>query len=202
MFIEKDYAVSTHQPLIRLLAETYKPDFIMELGIGIYSTPVILEYPGKKLFVESSSEWILYMKHITKEEEVILHDVENKYMGCAVPDDLKKELTEYYQKLSERVPKTGIRMLFVDNYSCCRTIAINTLQDYFDLIVYHDCEPEGAKVNGYKFNLKNHKNFILQTPKTWAGCFIHKNLNSENLQEKIIPFLNKYLTENEIFILK
>jgi hypothetical protein len=203
MFIEKDYAVSTHQPLIKLMAETYKPTFIMELGIGIYSTPLLMSFKAKKLFVESSLEWIEYMKPHTKKEEVIYHAVKNEHHGCAVPEPLAKEIKDYYKELSKRVPD-GLNMLFVDNYSCCRTIAIQTLQNCFDIIVYHDCEPEGARVNGYKFDLPNHDNFVLHTPKTWAGCFINKRLNPniKDLQNKIMPILNDYLIENQIIYLQ
>jgi hypothetical protein len=135
---------------------------------------------------------------------VIYHPVENKHLGNAVPSDLNRELIKYYRGLCGLIPKEGVKMLFVDNYSCCRTIAINVLFSYFDLIVYHDCEPEGAAVNGYVFDTKltdNYLQLIYTSPRTWAGCFISNKLNpdKEKLQEKIKPITLRYLSENKIF---
>ena len=44
MNIATGYEWATHQSVIRAAMEVYKPQYILELGPGVYSTPVFLEY--------------------------------------------------------------------------------------------------------------------------------------------------------------
>ena len=53
--ISSDYAWSSHQPVIRMALKVFKPKFILELGIGRYSTPIFLKEKCEKAFIENDS---------------------------------------------------------------------------------------------------------------------------------------------------
>ena len=105
----------------------------------------------------------------------------------------------YYKQLGKEVyqMKEKNKMLFVDNHNCCRTSAINNAGPFFDIIAYHDCEPNGIPWYGYYFNdtiKNNYKKYYLKTSKSWTGVFI-KNGLEHNLFQTILPFIEEYNLE-------
>lgn len=207
MKINNNYEWSTHQPLLSGLLDTFKPNYILELGIGIYSTPIFVKYkPEELLCIDNDEEWLNKMLEEFKGGcNILLHKLDDNLGFHSFPRDLsvenKNHIVEYYGELSETIKEKSLypKMLFVDNFTCCRTLAINTLCGVFDVIAYHDCQPAGIIWYGYNFvvELKNMFNYyILKTPISWTGAFIRQGLDQSRLSSTIIPYISKYCTEN------
>jgi hypothetical protein len=209
MKIVNDYAWSTHKPLLASLVEVAEPGFILELGVGLHSTPIFLNSKCKDIiFIDSDNAWLDHVKKnnsFDDRHEIFFHDLGSGKGKHIFPKDLsaqqKLEIIKYYENLALKISsKAGKpKMVFVDNMTCCRTLAINTLYKYFDIITYHDCEPVGISWYEYYFekNLKKEfKHYILKTPKSWTGCFISYKLDIDaDLKSNIKKHILKYSEE-------
>lgn len=199
-----DYAWSTHQPLIKAVLKAYDPQFILELGIGYFSTPLFRKHECEKMFIENEKAWIdktgidaIWHELPVKSQDVPVHDVSA---------EVKRAIFNYYQDLKEKLLlKPHPSLLFVDNYSCCRAIAINNLFPVFDIILYHDSEPQSIGRNDYYFVDKIEKDFDhfnLETPKTWTSAFVSKRLKPVQLISIAQQFIREYEIEHGISGLK
>jgi phage antirepressor YoqD-like protein len=193
MKIGNSYAWSTHQPLIRAIMELYKPAFVLELGIGNNSTPVLLEYTTKLLSIENNLEWIDVIKKRYKEIDVIYHDLDNITVDTLLKnlnEEQKKKITDYYLKL--KIPELKPNFLFVDQYASCRTLSINSLGEKFDFIMYHDCDPTGYNANQYSLiNIKGYNTYYLETPTTWTAAMIKKEIDLG--YEELFKIINSHI---------
>ena len=83
MYITQGFEWATHQPLIRAVLALYDPKFVLELGAGMYSTPLFI---GREFMcIENDIEWVNYIKE-TLGVEVIYHNLEEIHSispGCA-----------------------------------------------------------------------------------------------------------------------
>jgi hypothetical protein len=132
-------ATASHQPVIRNTLVKYYPLFVLELGIGLYSTPL---FRGKEYIgIENNIEWIRVMRDKYPDMRFIHHDVgdmkSSDYMRNLSPEQMS-EFRNYYCEVI--IPDIRPNLLFVDHYAALRTISINALKDRFDLIIYHDSE--------------------------------------------------------------
>lgn len=210
MNIDLDYSWSTHKPLLQSLLKIFNYDLIVELGLGVHSTPMFIESQAKQLiFIENDKDWLEHMKTEQSFDDrcqLIFHD-----LGPGIQLGTKKrELTEeqklsiinYYKDFSNNIVNQKNKLLFVDNFACARTLAIQTLYSSFDTIVYHDCQPKGIKWYEYQFDetlYSNYDNFILVCDSAWTGCFIKKGLtNKELLTTAIAPFIEEFSNKNKI----
>ncbi|MDD3151023.1 MAG: glycosyltransferase family 2 protein [Candidatus Gastranaerophilales bacterium] len=156
---EKNWQWASHQPMIKGVLDLYNPQFVMELGIGDNSTML---FAGRKYIgIENDPEWI---KHMEKKSRMtfLWHDLDRQ----------SGSLQDYYGSLN--IPEQKPNLLFVDNYESCRMIAINTLRDKFDMIIFHDCEPGlGARVNHYDMiNSEGFNVYFLKTSANWTGLMV------------------------------
>jgi hypothetical protein len=214
MYIATNYAWSTHQPLLQGLMEVLCPKYIVELGVGIYSTPIFLKYNfDKYIGIENDSNWLDHIlntvdhdssrcrfTHHFLNDAVIFNTRPN-----TVTDALKEDIRGYYNELLKEVKedKSSPKMLFVDNFTCCRTIAINTLYNAFDIVAYHDDEPAGTPWYEYYFDKSIYANcnkFTLVTPSSWTSCFIKKNINFsfDELNKITISKVEEYCRINNL----
>jgi hypothetical protein len=182
----KGYQSSTHQPLLRAVIKAYKPQFILELGIGDYSTPILSGAGAAYLGIENDNEWIKRFPGL----DIIHHPVNFGLSDNlrSVPNELIG-LHNYYCGIS--IPSDKPNLLFVDNWTACRMIAINSLSDRFDLIIYHDCQPKNIPT--YNYNGINHAGFgvkYLTSPTSWTGLMYR-----EDKELDIQPFIDEYLKE-------
>jgi len=170
---------ASHQPLIRGVLDLYKPQFVLELGIGENSTPLFagLNYCG----IENNPDWIARIQQLC-DVEITHHDLDKQVTPLA----------DYYDAIA--LPMEFPRLLFVDNYESCRTIAINALRDKFDLIIFHDCEPEpGARVNHYQMiNSAGFTVYFLKTPANWTGLMVRDDYGFGDLLKAVNPHINKF----------
>jgi hypothetical protein len=197
MNIENFYEWSTHQPLIRATMELYKPVFVLELGLGVHSTPIFLEYGPELLSIENDKEWLDHIKEKYPNINTLFHSLGELKLGThlyEVSEKQKLEITNYYigLKFSELKPN----LLFVDQYTACRTLSINTLKEKFDFIIYHDCQPAG--ISWYSYNLINKNGFnsyYLKTPTSWTALMVSEKNDKgfTPLNEVILPHINNYM---------
>lgn len=199
--ISSDYAWSTHQPMIRMALKVFKPGFILELGIGKYSTPIFLKESCDKIFIENDQAWIKEMNI----PGVIYHKVSTANQDIpisAITEDQRKSIIDFYQKFGNWIwEKDKPRLMFVDSYSCCRAISINVLYPAFDVIIYHDCQPGAREFNDYYFSevIKDQFDiYNLSNPKTWTGLLVRKPSDEKLMINEIQPLIDEYMTENNI----
>jgi hypothetical protein len=200
----KNWAWSTHVPMIKAMIEVFKPELIVELGTGMHSTPEFLKASSKKLFfIDNDSRWLDYIKQENKFDErceVIFHDLGNGVNLTTTLEEIskeqQKEMKNYFLEFGKKINEIDLdkKFLFVDQFRCSRNMSINLLYNNFDVIVYHDAEaPEWYD---YKFDNAIYDNFnyyILKTPTSWTGCFIKKEYNLEkDLFDKISPYITEY----------
>lgn len=188
MNIENNWDWKTHQPLIHLMMGSFEPKLVVELGMGFNSTPVFLSYnPERYIGVENDFAWIDYMtsKYSFKSEyKVIHHDLKDPSIVCYtqkvnLPERLQDTL--YYKSLADQFIKEAgkPRLLFVDQFTCLRSISIKTLYKDFDIIIYHDCQQEGIDMYDYHFQDiidSGFEFYILKSPISWTGCLIRPEL--------------------------
>jgi hypothetical protein len=170
----------THQPAIRAMMELYLPKFVLELGMGPFSTPLFLEYKTEFLSIENDIEWWNYMRDHYKFNS-IFHPLDD---GITIGTRLfqlnpiqKWRYFHYYEDL--KLPDLRPSLLFVDQWTCNRTISINALKPRFDIIIYHDCQPPGG-IEEYEYNLINFEGFnvyFLTNPVNWTGIMIKKEID-------------------------
>jgi hypothetical protein len=201
MRIENNWDWKTHQPLIRAAMELYKPKFVLELGIGIHSTPVFLEYKTKWQGIENDKEWMDLIKE-KYNVPVTFHDLGSEVNIATYLRDLPKtkqeEIYYYYQNL--KLPKLKPNLLFVDQFTCNRTLSINALSNRFNLIIYHDCNPEWYEKE-YEYNLIGYEgfnNYFLKTNITWTGIMINKEVDKgfDSLRTIINPHIKIFQQQN------
>lgn len=211
MKIDSNYEWSTHRPLLQGVVAAFKPDFILELGMGVFSTPIFVDYaPEELLCVENDEEWLNHMKaSFGYEHQMLLHKLDPNILLGTHPYQLtpeqRSDITNYYKELSKVIEdkKSTTKFLFVDNFTCCRTIAINNLYKNFDIIAYHDCQPEGIAWYEYYFDegLTNGYTYhLLKTPTSWTGVFIKNTLDYTELSKVITPFITEYCEDNNLDI--
>jgi hypothetical protein len=186
---------STHQPLIMAAMELYTPKFVLELGIGEFSTPLFKQRAPELLSVENNQEWIAHMKTRYPELHIIHHDLKGKiHIGTPLTELTKADrlqLFEFYLRLP--IPP-GRKLLFCDQYTATRTISIIALKDRFDLIIYHDSEEaplyDYDLINTFGFN-----SYILKSPVSWTTMMVRKTIDKGpellriNLKDRILEYL-------------
>lgn len=210
MKIDNDYSWSTHSPLINSLIKITNPELILELGLGIHSTPVFLQSNAKKLiFIENDKNWFDHMsKEFNFDDRCYLefHNLgEEIVLGTKLKElseNQKKTIIAYYNELSKKVGNYKTKFLFVDNFACARNLAINTLCHSFDIIVYHDCQPKGIKWYEYQFEKSiydQYNNYILKCNSAWTGCFVKKTVEvQEQLRDVIKTEIKEYCQKNNL----
>jgi hypothetical protein len=192
---------STHQPLIQATIELYLPIFILELGIGTNSTPIFINSGAKLLCVEHNKEWIDYIKTKYGEIEIIQHKLNDKIKLAThlydIDEITKNEISGFYNDF--QIPQLNPNLLFVDQYTCCRTLSINSLGPKFDIIIYHDCQPAGIPWYSYDLiNINGYNKYFLKASSSWTGLMVKENvdLGFDKLNNIIKPHIYNYTAKN------
>lgn len=190
---KKKFKWSSHTPVLKTLIELCSPELIVELGVGHYSTPVFLSSSAESIIhIENNKEWLnLIGKEFqnSKRSRFVFHDLGNTIKNASHYDKLsnqtKIDLIEYYMKLKSEILSmpNQRKFLFVDHYTCARTVSINVLCDAFDAVAYHDAEtPDAYNYQNLDKSLsEKFDHFVLKTPASWTGFFIKKQLVNTSL---------------------
>jgi hypothetical protein len=185
------YEASTHIPILRAVVREYNPLFILELGIGIHSTPhlVYSRYVG----IENDPEWIARVKKLFPDIEVIYHQTDLN-IGTNLKEitpDKEEEIASYYRSLN--IPDLHPNFLFVDNYVAFRTLAITELKDRFDIIAYHDCQAEGVEqYQYYRLNKEGFNSYCLKSPTSWTCLMVRSEIDKGRLDLPIAEYLKDW----------
>jgi hypothetical protein len=178
---------ASHQPLIKSVMEFYKPKFVLELGVGNFSTPELIK-DNEYLGIENDINWINTIKNKFNNLNIVHHDlgrevkIGTKYNELS--ENQKNEFIKFYENIN--IPQASPKLLFVDQFTSVRTISLNALGNKFDIIIYHDSEPAGIKWYNYDLlNLNNFKKFHLKSDTVWTTLLI------KELDIKIIDLINK-----------
>ena len=167
MNIRQDWQVESYRPAVLAALEIYQPALIMELGVGVYSTQL---FPDKGYIgIESDPEWFAEIIRRYPKKHFILHDLPELHHLTRLWELSVEQIADirsYYNDLF--IPKRK-SLLFVDNYSCCRSIAINALWQKFDVTIFHDCQPEAWQANGYNTLTVDRPIQYLRTNDNWTG---------------------------------
>ena len=138
----------SHLPLIHLMMYKLTPQLVVELGPGLFSTKAFLSYPIERFItIENDEEWVEYIKKRYPNIQVLIHRLPSYISPYTSLTEIKTNITQhfitnYYRKLYYyfRREKYIPKLLFVDNFACCRKIAITTLGHLFDIIIWHDSQ--------------------------------------------------------------
>jgi hypothetical protein len=209
-----DTGWGSHKPLLQALIDVFAPYFIMELGIGIHSTPILSKKCTKYVGVEQDYKWIEKMLNFPDFQFVkIIHHASDIKIGQRFDDLTINQidgLIGFYTMLKNSVIELSqgeYSMLFVDNYPGCRTLAINTMFDAFDIICYHDSEAVDWYNYNFDENLKNNYNHYTLTTDivgtrdiVGTSVFIKKELKelSAELKHIVRQYVEKYAEENNM----
>jgi hypothetical protein len=198
---------STHKPLLNVLIEIVAPELIVEFGCGFHSTPIFLNSSAEKIYlIENDQSWLDHVISNSKFDnrcQTLLHelgpDISLGTFFKELSTDQISKITDFYLNFKKEISSNTSKnkLLFVDQYTCCRNLSINLLGDNFNMIVYHDAEtPEWYEYNFDDYLLDQYDHYLLKTPRSWTGCFIKKDLNLDlTLNEKIKPHIEAYCHE-------
>jgi hypothetical protein len=199
MHIENNFEWATHQPLIKVIGELYKPKFILELGSGDNSTPLFMKYNSTLISIDNNKEWIDRLKE-KYNIDVVFHNLGKIKIEDHLNDltnNQRSSITKYYKNIE--IPNLKPNLLFVDNYTSCRTLAINTIGSKFDIIMFHDCQPSGIPY--YAYNLIAiqgiYNIYILRTRISWTSVFIRNKIDEgfNKLNKMIQPYIEEFKNE-------
>lgn len=192
MRVVPNWHIESYRPLLLTVLQAYNPRYVLELGIGLFSTPILKGYNYRG--IENDPQWIFKIKNLYKGINITYHDLEgisHVTQKISVSQKRLDGIMEYYRDL--RIPDIHPNLLFVDNYSCCRSLAINALKDRFDLVIYHDCEPGSDEINYPDINTDGFKVLYLATTHNWTGLMYKEDKDIGELVNKhIIDFKNDY----------
>lgn len=178
------YSWATHRPLIQVALEVFNPGFVLEIGVGIHSTPLFgaVEYVG----IENDKQWIDNVQSLMNEEcNIIYNDlggVNSSTKFSNLNKQTKIKIIKFLTGL--QIPEKPVRLLFIDSFVCDRNIAMILLAHKFDIIIFHDAQPKSHRVYGY--DLDNFKDFdllYLTSDTAWTGMLTnlpeaHKKINN------------------------
>jgi hypothetical protein len=206
------YRWSTHVPVINTIIEILKPYLIVELGVGFFSTPLLLKSKAQKtIHIENQEYWLQHIQDIHKnllneKNEFLLHSL-HKSVELVTPEkelneEIKQNIIQYYLNLSDKIKNMNYKksMLVIDNYTCTRKISLDILTNCFNVVVYHDAEDEIYNYKNLDKSLfENYDNYILETPRTDTGIFIKKNtIKEEELKKVLNTYINNYTNDLSI----
>ena len=196
---KKQFKWSSHNPAIVTALDLLMPDFILELGVGNYSTPLLLRSQAQLLWhIENDLPWL---DHV---QQTFDTDNRSHFRHHAIGDHVNKSTSwaslssqsqadqhEYYENLADEIGRLdrGPRLLFVDHFTCVRTLSINHLAPQFDWVIYHDAEtPEVYGYQNIRQDLRDQfDQYLLRTASSWTGMLIRRGMTAaEQLDDRIM----------------
>jgi hypothetical protein len=207
------YRWSSHTPVIYTALELLKPELIVELGMGFFSSPIFFKSDAKKtIHVENTQEWIDLIKDKHKDiideskSEFLYQNVgkinlATKYFELS--NEQKKEIDFYYNDLSSKISKMNYngKLVFTDGFTALRRPSIDILTNDFDMAIYHDAEDtETYDYKNIEESLKEQNDhYLLKTATTYTGFFIKKDsYDKEQLNEIMNKSVERYAKEINI----
>jgi hypothetical protein len=189
----------SHIPMNKALLNSFSITGILELGAGTKSTPLFFKNCKNVISIESDIEWINKLKaeKIVEEsatQKIVYHKVPESINRSTLRKDVPTDVLENATRFYHTFITPEINYLFVDCFAGLRLEALLRLYDKFDLIVYHDAEPEYDwcySYSSFKPN-KNYRHYIDRTFSAHVGVVI-----SNKFSHLLDSFKNNFMLEAE-----
>lgn len=205
------YRWSSHQPVINTILELLNPKLIIELGVGTYSTPLLLNSNAiKTIHIDNDSGWIDLVKkenNISIKNDFRTHILDNN-INLKIPlkdlsQNQKSRIANYYNELLKEINEINYRpsVIFTDGFTCCRKLSIDILTKSVDVMIYHDAEhPELYGYDNLDTSINDsYEQYILQTATSWTGFFIRKGLiDTDTLNSTMDKYVKQYIENLDI----
>lgn len=204
------YRWSSHKPVIYTALELIKPEFILELGMGHFSSPIFLNSSAKKtIHIDNIPEWIEMVKEKNldiidnNKSEFIHQDLNGITLAqryYSLSQQQKDDINNYYKELSSKVKTMNYngKLMFTDGFTALRRASIDILTNDFDMAIYHDAED--TETYDYqniskKLSDKN-DHYVLKTKTTWTGFFLKKDsYDKSKLKDIMNQSVERYIKE-------
>jgi hypothetical protein len=208
MDIQTTWWWSSHGPLLNAAVEVFRPNFILELGCGKFSTPILASAGVQTWCIDNDPDWLQMVKSTMPSDskvEFFFHDLGPEVKIGTKPFELspskREELIHYYEELGRKIPQVPRSLVFVDQFTAARTFSINALLGKMDVILFHDCEPAGIPWYEYYFDenkTESYELYTFKTPVVWTGLFVRKSLDFDGFDLcRLCKFhSDKYAKEN------
>ncbi len=185
-----DYSWATHQPLIKAMLDLIDPTFVLEIGVGNYSTPL---FEGRNyLGVENDPKWIETIQKNHPWANIQHHDLNTmnfQSRNARLNKNQRIELFNYYNSL--KIDGNDKKLAFIDGYACTRHTALTIFKNKFDFIIYHDAQPSSDGCYDFlKVDVSDFHRYYLTSPKAWT-CVLMK----EDLGEELKTTIQSYIAE-------
>lgn len=170
--------IGTHLPVLQSIIEIFRPRLAMELGAGLYSTPLLVDNFEWLVSVENDQFWYkkICRRYANKRNiEIIYHPIEKHIHSSLSSLDINEvEIhRSFYQSLSDANPKS--ELLFVDQASCLRTISLMEMYRRFKFIVWHDADCDKYEYQRfYDLDLSDYNRYWFRLNKYATGFMIRK----------------------------
>jgi len=185
---------SSFLPLLKSVLDIFDFDFVVELGPGMYSTPLLMNV-NKSIHIENDELWynLLKKSYDFNNNSVLIHHKSN----C-----LNDYVSYYNQAVFEKIFENyNLKLLMVDHYRYARKEAINILGNEFDVILYHDSEFKQNNYDKIDSNVTdNFKKYELRFSKLpHTGLLINKKIDVKKDINSVVKIkCEEYLNMNKI----
>lgn len=196
---KKQFKWSSHNPVIMTALDLLRPSLVVELGVGNFSTPLFLASSATKIWhIENDRPWLDHvLEHFKVDDrsDFRYHEISDRVnkstAWSTLPTDLQAAQHTYYTGLAHEISQIDItpRLLFVDHFTCVRTLSINLLANQFDWVIYHDAET--PEVYGYQEIDRDlghdFDQYELRTSSSWTGMLIRRDrIDSSQLHARMM----------------
>lgn len=153
----------SHLPVLKYFIEKHDIELAIEQGSGMYSTPLLKKakiYKGYEESPEFRNKMIADGIYADIDVELIpMPSTIKLFTKFSELGDLERQiLINNYENLYHNIAHNysqveGLKLLFIDGFSCSRQIALDSLKVFFDIIVIHDTDTNSY--DHYEYNFKD-----------------------------------------------
>lgn len=182
----KEFTLGTHLPVLSSILEVFEPLGIVELGVGLKSTPLLYNYGKELLSIESDLEWLKKVEQVvaprndvTMVHHDIGHDVNVKTKYNQISAQVLEECMEFYNALTK---DKYFDFLFIDHVSGLRIHTLIELFDRFQVVAYHDAQHPGYYFDRFSsVDSSDYLHFMFESLGVYTGVLVHKK-HSEKIE--------------------
>lgn len=193
----------SHIPINKTLLAVFDITGVMELGMGLFSTPLFTSLSPRTVSVECDIEWINNLKakgiSNSKTHKIIHHVIEDEDVNRSTNyKEVTNTIKQKANLLYEQHLTDDINYLFIDCYAGLRLSALQSLYEKMDIIVFHDAGIRDSQLYGYDQFIE-HPNYTLfhdSSFSPWTGFLIKNSLLDNDKFEQIKQLHNKYFTDH------
>lgn len=206
--LKKDLRWGSHLPLTRAIIASFPITGALELGAGVNSTPVLFNNLKYVVSIEADLSWIEKLRSEkivveTETKKLVHHSVPSYINRGTVRAEIDPHILQSASAFYASFINTNLNFLFVDCYAGFRLQALDDLHERFDVIAYHDAEPQEDKWYSYS-SFKASPEYTHVVDRTFlahTGLIVSKKLQNNmhaffaTYQNEAQAYANKFNTE-------